>query len=97
MSAPFESIFIGDSTNPFLGGELLFFGLPPCLPILLKDVPLADNDRDAVADTPSGRPIEVEQLVVGVIEIKLSGGGCIGRGSDRGKDKGVEDEGLNPF
>ena len=35
--------------------------------------------------------------VVGVIEIKLRGGGCNGRGRDNGKDNGVEEDGLKPL
>ena len=94
-----ESIFIGDSTNPLLEGELLFFGFPPCLPpTLLYGDPFTDNDRDDVADAPvGGAPLEAVDDVVGVIDIKFRGGGCIGRGRDKGKDNGVEEDGLKPL
>ena len=35
--------------------------------------------------------------VLGVMEIKLRGGGWIGRGRDKGRDNGVEEDGLNPL
>ena len=75
----------------------MFLGLPPCLPILLYEVPLVDNDRDDVADAPVVIPTGWLTAVVGVIDTKLSGGACIWRGRDRGKDRGVEDGGLNPL
>ena len=41
--------------------------------------------------------MEAVDDVVGVIEIKLRGGGCIERGRDNGKDNGVEEDGLKPL
>ena len=90
---------MGDSTKPFLGGELLFFGFPPWdLPIFLKEDPLRDIDRDAVAHAAVGRPpTDVVAMVVGVIDIRFSGGGCRDNGREMGKGNGVEDEGLKLF
>ena len=56
---------------------------------------MTDNDRDDVAD--AGGPTDVVDNVVGVIEIKLRGGGCIGSGRDKGKDSGVDEDGLKPL
>ena len=58
---------------------------------------MTDNDRDDVADAPDRGPADAVDNVVGVIEIKLRGGGGIWRGRDKGKESGVDDDGLKPL